>query len=154
MRIRVLAVGDRMPGWVGHACEQYLRRLPRDFQVLIQAVRPGNRRTESPNEAMASEAARLLAKIEPTERVIALDVGGKSWSTEDLASRVESWRMDGRNICLLIGGPDGLHGDCLKRAEQHWSLSPLTLPHALVRVILLEQLYRVSSILSGHPYHR
>ena len=96
----------------------------------------------------------MLAAIGPTDRVIALDVMGKSCSTEQLAQQVTEWQMDGRDVSLLVGGPDGLANACLVRAEQRWSLSALTLPHPLVRVLLAEQIYRVWSILAYHPYHK
>ena len=96
----------------------------------------------------------MLAALAKDDKVIALDVQGKNWSTEQLAQNLSDWRMDGRNISLLVGGPDGLAGECLQRAESRWSLSALTLPHPLVRIILMEQLYRAWSIISNHPYHR
>jgi 23S rRNA (pseudouridine1915-N3)-methyltransferase len=102
----------------------------------------------------AEEGRQILAAIPPQARVVALDVGGKGWDTATLATRVRDWMQEGRDVALLVGGPDGLSRDCLERAELRWSLSALTFPHALVRVIIAEQLYRSWSILAGHPYHR
>jgi 23S rRNA (pseudouridine1915-N3)-methyltransferase len=104
--------------------------------------------------AKQEEGARLLEALEPRDRVISLSVEGKRWSTPELAERLGQWRHEARDTAFLIGGPDGLDQACLDKAETAWSLSPLTLPHALVRVVLAEQLYRAWSILSGHPYHR
>jgi len=96
----------------------------------------------------------MLAAIPERSLVVALDVGGSAWDTPGLAARLQEWLQSGRDIVLLVGGPDGLSGDCLRRADLRWSLSALTLPHALVRVVLAEQLYRAWTIISGHPYHR
>ena len=96
----------------------------------------------------------MLAVVAPQQLVVALDVKGRAWSTEQLAEQLQGWLQDGRNLSLLVGGPDGLAPACLERAEQRWSLSPLTLPHPLVRVLLAEQLYRAWTVLNNHPYHR
>ena len=155
MRIRILAIGDRMPDWVNAACAEYAKRLPREFSVRIDGLATANRaKARGPSTAIRRESAALLQRVDTAERVVALDVLGDIWSTEQLAKRIEAWRMDGRNVSLLVGGADGLHDDCLQRAETRWSLSRLTLPHPLVRVVLLEQLYRAWTIISGHPYHR
>jgi 23S rRNA (pseudouridine1915-N3)-methyltransferase len=103
---------------------------------------------------MREEAERILAAVGSQDDVVALEVTGKPWSTEQLADHLHGWLADGQDRSLLIGGADGLHADCLARARLRWSLSPLTLPHGLVRVVLGEQLYRAHSILQGHPYHR
>ncbi|WP_416885590.1 23S rRNA (pseudouridine(1915)-N(3))-methyltransferase RlmH [Marinospirillum sp.] len=155
MKIRVLAVGQKMPSWVEQGVNEYLRRLPADFKVQFEEFALGQRRGQhSGAKAKEQEGQALLAKIHPKERVIALDVQGKAWSSEVLAEQAADWRMEGRDVVLLIGGPDGLAEACLQRAEQRWSLSALTLPHPLVRVVLAEQLYRAWSLISGHPYHR
>jgi 23S rRNA (pseudouridine1915-N3)-methyltransferase len=103
---------------------------------------------------MQRESDAILAATGPKDRVIALEVGGRPWSTEKLAAQLENWQQDGRDVSFLVGGPDGLADACRKRADQQWSLSPLTLPHPLVRIILAEQLYRAWSITRNHPYHR
>ncbi|WP_072326642.1 23S rRNA (pseudouridine(1915)-N(3))-methyltransferase RlmH [Marinospirillum alkaliphilum] len=155
MKIRILAVGQKMPAWVEQGVAEYLRRLPADFRVEFEEIPLGARRPGSDlKKALTQESDALLARLKGKEKVIALDVLGKSWSSEKLAEEASAWRMDGRDIALLIGGPDGLSEACLQKAEQRWSLSALTLPHPLVRVLLAEQLYRAWTLLSGHPYHR
>lgn len=144
-----------MPGWVGTGVDEYLRRLPADFKVEFEEVPLGSKTAGGDvKKAQAKEEAAILARLTGKEKVIALDVQGRAWSSEDLSRQVENWRMEGRDLALLIGGPDGLTAKCLALAEQRWSLSSLTLPHPLVRVLVAEQLYRAWSLLSGHPYHR
>lgn len=153
MRLRLLAVGTRMPGWVNAGVEDYARRFPRDCRLEVVEV-PVAKRGKDVVRAKREEGERLLAQLGPRDLVIALCVDGKPWSTAQLAERLAGWRQAGRDVSLLIGGPDGLDEACLARTEARWSLSALTLPHALVRIVLAEQLYRACSILSGHPYHR
>lgn len=155
MKIKLIAVGTRMPGWVTEAYHDYARRLPRECGLSLTEIRPSPCLRSAPaDRAVEQECKRLWAATLPDQRVIALDVGGRSWSTPQLAEQMRLWMHDGRDVVLLIGGPDGLADGCLQRAEQRWSLSTLTLPHALVRVLVAEQLYRAWSIISGHPYHR
>lgn len=145
-----------MPAWVEQGVTEYTKRLPHDFKVEFEEIPLGARRPGSDlKKALQQESDAILARLKNSkEKVIALDVLGKSWSSEQLAKEAADWRMDGRDIALLIGGPDGLSSACLKLAEQRWSLSALTLPHPLVRVLLAEQLYRAWTLLSSHPYHR
>lgn len=103
---------------------------------------------------MQREGEAVLAAAGARDRVVALEVGGRPWSTEQLAEQLERWQLDGRDVSFLVGGPDGLAPECRARADQQWSLSPLTLPHPLVRILLAEQLYRAWSITRNHPYHR
>ena len=155
MQLKVVAVGTRMPEWVSTACDDYSRRMPRELKVRWCEVPLGKRnRNQSAERAVAAEAAAMLSRVDAADRVIALDVRGEPWSTPQLAARLGRWQMDGGNVALLIGGPDGLGQPCLDRANGSWSLSPLTLPHPLVRVLLAEQLYRAWTINHGHPYHR
>ncbi len=155
MRISVLAVGTKMPAWVEQGVSEYRKRLPPEISFTIRELPLAQRgKNADIPRAIAREGEAMLAAIPSGDRVIALDVLGKSLSTERLAKNLEQWRMDGDNISLLVGGPDGLSDDCLARAEQRWSLSALTLPHPLVRVLMAEQVYRAWSILSNHPYHR
>lgn len=155
MRIRVIAVGQKMPTWVDVGYREYCKRLPSDFQIELIELAPGYRGKGSDiSRAMRSEGDAMLAAIGKNEQVVALDVKGKSWSTEQLSKQAENWRMNGSNVCVLVGGPDGLDPRCLERADQKWSLSALTLPHPLVRVVLAEQLYRAWTLLQGHPYHK
>ena len=155
MQLKILAVGTKMPAWVTEACAEYSRRLPRELRIDWQEVPLGKRsRGQAPERAIANESAALLGRINAAERVVALDVRGRPWSTPELARQLADWQMEGRNVTLLVGGPDGLDAACLARADCRWSLSPLTLPHPLVRVLLAEQLYRAWTINQGHPYHR
>lgn len=151
----MLAVGTRMPGWVTQGVEEYRKRLPREMALEIVELSPGPRqKSADPAKAIRVEGDRLLSKIRDNELVVALDVEGKPWSTPTLAERMGDWQMSGSDVSLLIGGPDGLDQRCLSRANLRWSLSPLTLPHPLVRVLLAEQLYRGWTLMTGHPYHR
>ncbi|PMR68647.1 23S rRNA (pseudouridine(1915)-N(3))-methyltransferase RlmH [Halomonas heilongjiangensis] len=155
MRVRLLAVGTRMPGWVTQGVEEYRKRLPRDFTLEVEEIAPGQRgKNADVTRAVALEAERLRARLRGDERVVALEVGGKPWSTEQLAREAEAWRLEGRDVVLLVGGPDGLEPSLSATADQRWSLSPLTLPHPLVRILLAEQLYRAWTLMVGHPYHR
>jgi len=155
MNINLIAIGNRMPAWVNEAYREYARRLPRECRLNLIEVPPGQRvKSKTVERAVAEEGKRMLAELASGEHVIALDVKGHSWSTEQLAVQFQQWMQERRGISLLIGGPDGLSGPCLERAQQSWSLSPLTLPHALVRVLLAEQLYRAWTVMVGHPYHR
>ncbi|MDH2297920.1 23S rRNA (pseudouridine(1915)-N(3))-methyltransferase RlmH [Cobetia sp. 29-18-1] len=155
MKIRVLAVGQKMPDWVEKGSREYLKRMPRDFSLKFIELAPGNRgKNADIARAMASEGDRMLEKLKGNEHVVALDVLGKAWSTEQLAQHADDWRLGGRDVAILIGGPDGLDPRLLARADQRWSLSALTLPHPLVRIVLAEQLYRAWTLLVGHPYHR
>lgn len=155
MRLKLLAVGTRVPDWVRVGFEEYARRLPRDNRLELVEIAAADRRSGKPVDAlMEEEGQRLLAAVGRDDLVVALEVRGKALSTEQLADRMRDWRMDGRDLCLLVGGPDGLSPACRQRAEMLWSLSPLTLPHALVRIVVAEQCYRAWTMLSGHPYHR
>jgi 23S rRNA (pseudouridine1915-N3)-methyltransferase len=155
MRVRIIAVGTKMPSWVLEATQDYLKRFPREWAVEFVEIALGHRgKGQDTAKAIAKEGESMLAAIDDREQVVALDVQGKSWSTEQLSQQMQNWQMDARNVALLVGGPDGLAPACLARAEQRWSLSALTLPHPLVRVLLAEQLYRGWSILKNHPYHK
>lgn len=145
-----------MPAWVEAGYQEYAKRLPRDVKVELQELPLGQRSKNNPDiaRAIAQEGERMLGAIPQGDRVVALEVQGKNWSTEQLAERMRDWQMQGDNCTLLIGGPDGLARNCVARANEKWSLSGLTLPHPLVRIVLIEQLYRASTILSGHPYHK
>ncbi len=155
MRIRMLAVGTRMPDWVEQGVAEYRKRLTRDVLLDVVEIPMAKRGKNTDVErAKRDEAQALLAAIPPGDGVIALDVKGQPWSTEALSSQMAKWLGEGRNLNLLIGGPDGLAPECVQRADQRWSLSPLTLPHPLVRILVAEQLYRAWTLLNGHPYHR
>lgn len=154
MKIHLLAVGDRLPDWAETACNEYLKRLPREPRVEMVSVRP-DKRTGLPTDTIkAHEAERLLERCPRGARRIALDEHGKQVTTRELAGLLADWQADGRDVALFMGGADGLAADLLEQAELKLALSRLTLPHALARVVLAEQLYRAVSLLAGHPYHR
>ncbi len=155
MKLRLLAVGHKMPAWVEQGYAEYAKRLPADCALELVEIAPGHRaKNTSKEKAMQQEAEALRKAIRPQDFVVALDVKGHAWSTEQLAQQLDGWRMQGGDVALLIGGPDGMTPELLTLARQRWSLSALTLPHPLVRVLLAEQLYRAWSILQGHPYHK
>lgn len=155
MRTRLISVGERMPAWVAQGFSEYRKRLSRELPLELIEIALGNRgKSRDPLRAKAVEGAAVLAAIPTDAHVVALDGRGKSWSSEQLAEQLGAWRMQGRDLAILIGGPDGHADEVLNRANQCWSLGPLTLPHMLVRLILAEQLYRATTILAGHPYHR
>jgi len=155
MKLRLLAVGHKMPAWVEQGFAEYAKRLPADCSIELVEIPPGHRaKNTSKEKAMQQEADALRKAIRPQDHVVALEVKGHNWSTEQLAQQLEDWRMQGGDVALLVGGPDGMTAEVLALAKQRWSLSALTLPHPLVRVLLAEQLYRAWSILQGHPYHK
>lgn len=154
MKIRLLAIGNRMPTWVNQGHEEYAKRLNRECILELHEIAPGKRGKGDARNAVQEEGERMLKAIPEGSRVVALEVTGRSWSTEQLAERCAAWQQEGRDIALLVGGPEGLSPACRQRADEQWSLSPLTLPHPLVRVVIAEQLYRAWSILNNHPYHR
>lgn len=155
MNLHLIAVGTRMPAWVSAGYEEYARRLPPECRLRLVEIPPARRsKSQTRQRSKAEEGRRLLAAIPPRALVVALDVAGSPWSTATLGARLRDWLQDGRDIALLVGGPDGLAQECLERAELRWSLSALTLPHALVRVLVAEQLYRAWTLSRGHPYHR
>jgi len=155
MRFKMIAVGTKMPAWVEAGFNEYAKRLPRDFSLEVVELPMGPRGKNAPiAKAIAKEGALMLAAIPKGDKVIALDVLGKPWSTEKLADNLANWSMECSNYSLLIGGPDGLAPECLARADAKWSMSALTLPHPLVRIVLAEQLYRAWTLLNNHPYHK
>ena len=155
MRIHLLTAGTRLPSWINQGFADYAARLPPECRLILKEIPLGAaRRTGDTTKAMTEEAARLLAAVPSRTQVIALDVRGRAFSSGELAQQLNRWLQDGRDLALLVGGPDGLAPECLARADLKWSLSPLTLPHGLVRVVVAEQLYRAWTILNNHPYHR
>ena len=155
MHIHLIAVGQRMPAWVDTAYQEYAKRLPRECALKLVEIAPGKRgRNADVARTLRDEGERMLAAIPRDCHVVALEVGGRSWSTPQLAAQLEDWMGSGRDVALLVGGPEGMDDACRARADRLWSLSALTLPHPLVRVILAETLYRAWSVMAGHPYHR
>lgn len=155
MKARLIAVGERAPAWVAEGFAEYRKRLSHWLPLELVEITPGLRgKGRDAARAMAEEGERVLAAIPKGALVIALDGRGSAWSSEQLATRLENWRGQGRDLALLIGGPEGHSPEVLAAAELRWSLGPLTLPHMLVRLLLAEQLYRAAAMLANHPYHR
>lgn len=155
MRISLIAVGSKMPAWVTQGYQEYARRMPAECSLQLIEIPAGKRgKGADLSRITQQEGEQTLAAVPKGAKVIAMDVQGRSWSTEELAKQMDGWRHEGRDIALLVGGPEGLAPECLSHAEQRWSLSNMTLPHPVVRIVIAEQLYRAWSILSNHPYHR
>ena len=155
MKISLIAVGSRMPQWVELGVAEYRKRITREFGFSILEI-PMARRSKSSSIArcVQQEGVAMLNKLKPDDYVVALHIEGRVIDTPGLAARLQAFRENGDDVALLVGGPDGLAPACLDRAQEQWSLSALTLPHPLVRVLISEQLYRAVSIAGGHPYHR
>ena len=155
MKITLVSVGSRMPDWVEAGVAEYCKRLPREFELRLVEI-PLSQRSKTTNltQAIAKEGEASLRAVGQADYVIALDVKGKVLGTELWAQRLGQLRDEGRNLSLLVGGPDGLAPACLARADASWSLSALTFPHPVVRIIVAEQVYRAWSLLNNHPYHR
>jgi 23S rRNA (pseudouridine1915-N3)-methyltransferase len=155
MKITIYAVGTKMPAWIKQGFDEYCRRFPKDLSLHLHEI-PAGKRGKNADIAriLAKEGEQTLAAIPAGNRIVTLEVEGKPLTTPQLAKTLEKWQLDGRDVALLIGGPEGLAPSCIEASEQKWSLSPLTLPHPLVRVIVAESLYRAWSINNNHPYHR
>ena len=155
MHIRLIAVGDRQPQWVDEAFQNYSRRFPPQWKFRLDVIATAKRKkAENARRAIETEGELILGKLAGNEQAVLLDERGKQLTSKSLAGRLSGWQADGRDLAFIIGGPDGVSDDCRQRADFVWSLSDLTLPHGLARVLLGEQLYRAWSLASGHPYHR
>jgi len=155
MRLKLICVGQKMPDWVSRGFNDYVRRMPPELPIELTEIAMAHRgKNPDIDRLMKREGEAILTALGDRDRVLALEVGGRSWSTEKLASQLETWQQDGQDVCFLVGGPDGLDRACRQRADQLWSLSDLTLPHPLVRILLAEQLYRAWTVTRNHPYHR
>ena len=155
MKARLIAVGERAPRWVAEGFGEYQKRLSHWLPLELVEIEPGLRgKGRDFVRAMQDEGQRVLAALPKTTQVIALDGRGKAWSSEQLSQRLEHWRGQGRELAFLIGGPEGHAPEVIARADESWSLGPLTLPHMLVRLLVAEQLYRAAALLANHPYHR
>ena len=155
MHIRLIAVGERQPRWVDDAFGIYTERFPREWKFRLDAIATVRRnKTDRSVDAMAAEGERILAKLRSNEQVVLLDERGRQLTSKSLAENLSTWQNDGRDLCFVIGGPDGVSKPCRQRADMTWSLSRLTLPHGMARVLFSEQLYRAWSLQTGHPYHR
>jgi 23S rRNA (pseudouridine1915-N3)-methyltransferase len=155
MKARLVAVGERAPAWVADGFAEYRKRLSHWLPLDLVEVEPGLRgKGRDAARAMSDEGARVLAAVPKGALVVALDGRGRAWSSEELAQRLQHWRNGGRDLALLVGGPEGHAPEVLDAADERWSLGPLTLPHMLVRLVVAEQLYRAAALLANHPYHR
>jgi 23S rRNA (pseudouridine1915-N3)-methyltransferase len=155
MRLLIVSVGHKMPGWISDGYAEYAKRMPREARIELVELKPEPRTTgKTTAQIMEAEAGRILATLPAGARVIALDERGAPWTTRKLADEMTNWMPEGRDVVFIIGGADGLHDSVKRAAHQLLALSALTLPHAMVRVLLAEQLYRAWSLMHNHPYHR
>lgn len=155
MRIKLIAVGTKMPAWVEQGYAEYQKRLNQEIQLELFEITAGKRAKNADVKRITEkEGSAMLAAIPANDWVIALDVKGKRLTTDKMAERLEALMGQGQHVSLLIGGPEGLADECSAAANEKWSLSDLTLPHPLVRIVVAEQLYRSWSVIKGHPYHR
>jgi 23S rRNA (pseudouridine1915-N3)-methyltransferase len=155
VHIRLIAVGDRQPSWVDAAFDEYAARLPRQWQFRLEAVATAKRaRGDNEHAARNAEGQKILGKLKHAEFVVLLDERGKQYTSREFARVLDDWHNVGQDIVFIIGGPDGVTSEVCERANLQWSLSKLTLPHGLARILFVEQLYRAWSITAGHPYHR
>jgi 23S rRNA (pseudouridine1915-N3)-methyltransferase len=155
MHIRLIAVSDRQPAWVGDAFDEYVKRLPGQWRFRLDAVATARRASDGgAGRAVQAEGRKVLGQLKSSETVVLLDESGIEFTSEGLATQLNNWQTAGGDVAFVIGGPDGVSAECARRADLCWSLSRLTLPHGLARVVLVEQLYRAWTLLNGHPYHR
>ena len=155
MQIQLINVAHKLPAWVDAACDDYLRRMPREIRPALITITPVARKSrQSSEQSLKRETASILQKLGPGSFNLALDEKGAQWSSGDWSHNLERWMFDYPRVNLVIGGADGLAPQCLDACQQRVSLGRMTMPHALVKVVVLEQLYRAWTILQGHPYHR
>jgi 23S rRNA (pseudouridine1915-N3)-methyltransferase len=155
MQVQIIAVGQKMPAWVDLACTDYLRRVPRELNIQLTHVPLAQRKGRvSAVQLRRQEAGLILKKISRGSLSIALDESGKQWSSLEWAEQLQYWMLEYSQVNLIIGGPDGLSEECQQACAQRIALGRMTMPHALVRVVLIEQIYRAWTLLQGHPYHR
>ncbi len=154
MKLKIISVGHKMPNWVETACAEYIKRMPRELSVEIIEIKPDKRSDGKKNPAVQAAEAERILKVANKDYLIACDEHGKEKTTIDLAAMMQSWQEMGRDVSIVVGGADGLDAALIQQADFCWSLSKLTLPHAFVRVLLAEQLYRAYTVIQNHPYHR
>lgn len=155
MKAILVAVGERAPDWVASGFSEYQKRLSHWLPLSLHEITPGLRgKGRDAARATADEGARVLAALPRQAHVVSLDGRGRNYSSEQLAQRLEAWRQGGKDLAFLIGGPEGHAAEVMTAANESWSLGPLTLPHMMVRLLVVEQLYRAASMLANHPYHR
>lgn len=155
MKLQLIAVGTKMPNWVTVGFQEYKGRFPSDMPLELIEIPAGKRgKNADIDRILYKEGESMLSHCGRNDHIITLDIPGKMWTTSELATQLERWKQTGKNIALLVGGPEGLAPHCKSMADQCWSLSPLTLPHPLVRILVAESLYRAYSLTCNHPYHR
>lgn len=154
MRLGIVAVGHKMPEWIAEGCAEYIKRMPRELPLCVIEIKPEARGSKTREQLLAAEKTRLQAALQGFRRIVMLDERGADLSTLDLARRLEGWMRDGGDTAFVIGGADGIDATLKHAADDSIRLSSLTLPHAMARLILCEQLYRALSVLRNHPYHR
>lgn len=155
MKINLISVGNKMPGWVQQGYDEYAKRMPRECDLVLKEITPGKRGKNSDvSRIVRDEGERMISAIPVNTQVITLDIPGKPWTTPELSSAMKRWMESGQNVALMIGGPEGLSDSVRNLAAESWSLSKLTFPHPVVRILVAEQLYRAWSLLNNHPYHR
>jgi 23S rRNA (pseudouridine1915-N3)-methyltransferase len=154
MKLRIISVGHKMPIWVETACNEYTKRMPRDLTTEIIEIKPDKRADGKNSEVVQEAEAKRILEAAGKDFLVVCDERGQQISTLQVAEKIQFWQGLGKDVSIVIGGADGLHQSIKQRADWLWGLSPLTLPHAFVRVLLCEQLYRAHSIIIGHPYHR
>jgi 23S rRNA (pseudouridine1915-N3)-methyltransferase len=154
MKLNIISVGHKMPSWVESACAEYIKRMPRELSVQLVEIKPDKRAAGKNSEVVQEAEAKRILDVVGKDYLIALDERGQEVTTLQLAERMVAWLANGRDVSLIIGGADGLHSSIKQKADWLWSLSRLTLPHGMVRVLLSEQLYRAHSVIQNHPYHR
>ena len=155
MQIHLISIGQKMPGWVKQGYEEYAKRMPHECELILKEIPAGKRGKNSDvNRIVRDEGERMLAALPKNGHIVTLDVPGKPWTTPNLAKAMKIWLESGQDIALMVGGPEGLADSVKQVAKQSWSLSNLTFPHPLVRIVVAEQIYRAWSIINHHPYHR
>jgi 23S rRNA (pseudouridine1915-N3)-methyltransferase len=154
LKLRIISVGHKMPAWVETACQEYAKRMPRELSLDIIEIKPEKRAAGNSTENIQLIEAKRIIEALGKDYCVALDERGGEVGTLQLADKLRDWQSQGRDVALVIGGADGLHASVKQKADWLWALSKLTLPHAMVRVLLAEQLYRAHSVISNHPYHR
>ena len=154
MKLKIISIGHKMPTWVEKACAEYIKRMPRELTVEIIEIKPDKRSDGKNSTAVQATEAKRILKVANQDYLIACDERGSEKTTVELAAALQSWQTLGRDVSIVVGGADGLDPTLIKQANWRWSLSKLTLPHAFVRVLLTEQLYRAHTVIQNHPYHK
>jgi len=155
LQLQIIAVGQKIPAWAENACADYLKRMPRELKIGVTSIASAHRKGGGSIEQFKrQEASQIMKKMPRGSFSIALDERGKQWSSKEWSQQLESWMREHPRVNLIIGGPDGLTDECREACSQTIALGTMTMPHALVRVVLIEQIYRAWTLLNGHPYHR